>query len=84
VRPEPQPLTAAGAVKRCRSGAKPDVQNKTIKKKQVLRSRIILMQLRVKNFDAGTGAASHCGYGSTKMMRLRLHNTLKNSPTTPF
>jgi hypothetical protein len=40
VRPEPHPLTAAGAVKKCSFGAKPDVQNKRIKKKQVLRSRI--------------------------------------------
>jgi hypothetical protein len=40
VLPEPHLLTAAGAVKRCSSGAKPDVQNRTIKKKQVLRSRI--------------------------------------------
>jgi hypothetical protein len=40
VRPEPHPLTAAGAVKKCSSGAKLDVQNRTIKKKQVLRSGI--------------------------------------------
>jgi hypothetical protein len=39
VRPEPHLLTAAGAVKKCSSGAKPDVQNRMIKKKQVLRSR---------------------------------------------
>jgi hypothetical protein len=82
VQPEPHPLTAAGAVKRCGSGAKPDVQNRTIKKKQVLRSRIILMRFQVKKFDAGAGAASCCGYGSTKMMRLRLHNTGKNSPAS--
>jgi hypothetical protein len=71
VRPEPHPLTAAGALKRCSSSAKPDVQNRTIKKKQVLQSRIMLMRLGVKNFDAGAraGAASRCGYGSTKMMR---------------
>jgi hypothetical protein len=80
--PEPQPLTAAGAVKRCGSGAKPDVQNRMIKKKQVL--RIILMRLRVKIFDAGARAASRCGYGSTKMMRLWLHNTGKNSPASLF
>jgi hypothetical protein len=40
------------------------------------------MRLRVKNFDAG--AASRWGYSSTKMMRLRLHNTGKKSPITPF
>jgi hypothetical protein len=45
VQPEPHPLTAA------RAGAKPDVQNRTIKKKQVLRSGIknpgeIVMRLR--------------------------------------
>jgi hypothetical protein len=40
VRPEPHPLTVAGAVKKCSSGAKLDVQNRTIKKKQVLRSGI--------------------------------------------
>jgi hypothetical protein len=33
-------LTAAGAVMKLNSGAKPDVQNRTIKKKQVLRSSI--------------------------------------------
>jgi hypothetical protein len=33
-----------------------------------------------KNFDEGAGAASRCSYGSTKMMRLRLHN----STDTPF
>jgi hypothetical protein len=37
---EPHPLTATGAVKKYNSGAKPDVQNRTIKKKQVLWSRI--------------------------------------------
>jgi hypothetical protein len=40
VRLGPHPLTEARAVKKCSSGAKPDVQNRTIKKKQVLRSRI--------------------------------------------
>jgi hypothetical protein len=30
----------------------------------------MLMRLRVTNFDAGAGATSCCGYGSTKMMRL--------------
>jgi hypothetical protein len=44
VRPEPHSLTAVGAIKRCGSGAKPDVQNRTLKKKQVLRSHIILMR----------------------------------------
>jgi hypothetical protein len=38
--------------------------------------------LRVKKFDAG--AASRYGYGSIKMMRLRLHNTGRNRPATPF
>jgi hypothetical protein len=40
VRPEPHPLTAAGTVKKCSSGAKPDVQNRKTKEKQLLRSRI--------------------------------------------
>jgi hypothetical protein len=65
VRPEPHPLTVAGAVKRCGSGAKPDVQNRTIKKKQELRSRIILMRLWVTKF--------WCGSRSSISLRLRLH-----------
>jgi hypothetical protein len=84
VRPEPHPLTAVGAVKRCGSGAKPGVQNRTIKKKQDLRSRIILMRLRVKNFDAGAGGASRSGYGSTKMMRLGSTTMEKTVPLPRF
>jgi hypothetical protein len=49
VQPEPHSLSAAEAVKRCGSGTKPDVQNRTIKKKQVLR-------VAGKNFDAALAA----------------------------
>jgi hypothetical protein len=48
VQPEPHPFSAAGAVKRCGSGAKPGVQNRKIKKTPVLRSHIILMRLRLR------------------------------------
>jgi hypothetical protein len=51
---KPHPLTAAGAVKKCSSGAKPDVQNRMIKKKQLLQSRI---QNPGENVICGTGAA---------------------------
>jgi hypothetical protein len=48
---EPHPLSAAGAVKRCGSGAKPDVQNRTIKKKSVAEPHHFNADLG-KNFDA--------------------------------
>jgi hypothetical protein len=52
VRPEPHPLSAARVEKRCGSGTKPNVQNRTIKKKQALH----FDAAPGKNFDAAPAA----------------------------
>jgi hypothetical protein len=59
VRPEPHPLSAAGVVKRCGSGAKPNVQNRTIKKKTSVAEPHHVDAAPGKIFDAAPASTLH-------------------------
>jgi hypothetical protein len=75
VRPEPHTLTAAGAVKRCGSGAKPAVQNKQLRKNKCCGAASfwcgsgwkILMREPEPHLVAATAPPKWCGSGSTTL-----------------